>query len=199
MNALEFISQLVGKIAWPAVLLIIVFILKKPIGGLLETLRRFKYKDLEMDFLRLAESARNLPPPSPPPPDRPSSDMAIYTSLEDQILEAGRHTPFVAILLGWTGVETAMHTAVARLAISPDAPSSRSAAHNLGCLRQYANLPEEVFRTIEAMRILRDAVAHDQRQRLTVSQEDAFHYSNTAVRLINYLNALQRDHRPDQP
>ena len=190
MNTFEFISQLLSHLAWPVTVLILAFVLRKNIGDLLSSLTRLKYKDLEVDFRRLAESAGKLPPSRPTISPVSDTDRAIYSSFENQIKDVAELAPSATILLAWTGVATAASSAVARMAISPEPPQLRSPMHNLEQLRKYADLPQEVASTINEMRILRNKVAHDEKQRLKISPDSALSYGETAIRIIDYLNGL---------
>ena len=63
---MEFISDLVGSLAWPIVAAVAVLILKGPLTRFLDklTLKRAKYKDLEVkfgDLPRLAPGASEEP------------------------------------------------------------------------------------------------------------------------------------------
>lgn len=189
MSTLQFISDLIGSLVWPFMAIILVVILRKEIRELLVSVTRVRFKDLEMDFQRLAESARKLPRSAPSAVD---TDKVIYTSIEDQMLYVAEQAPSAAILMAWASVETAMSSAVARLAISPDSPQYRSTVHNLEQLERYAELPEGVIRTVQELRMLRNKVAHDEKQRLQISQDDALTYAKTAIRIVNYLSRLTR-------
>lgn len=191
MNTLQFISELVGSLSWPLTIIILIILLRKEISDLLMSMTRVKFRDLEMDFQRLAESARQLPP-SPPLSDLMPQDRIYYASLEDQMLHIAEEIPSAAILLAWASVETALSSAVARMAISPDPPQYRSAFHNMEQLKDWAGLSQEAFDTINEMRILRNKMAHDEKRRITISKNDALTYVKTAIRIIHYLNGLSR-------
>lgn len=188
MNTLQFISGLVESLVWPVIVIILVVTLRKEIRELLASTTRLRFRDLEMDFQRLAESAKGLPA-SPSAVER---GEAKYTSIEDQTLYMAEQAPSAAILMAWANVESAMASAVARMAISPDPPQYRSAAHNLEQLQHYAELPRGVIHTIDELRMLRNKVAHDERQRLRISQDEALVYAKTAIRIVDYLNRLTR-------
>lgn len=190
MNNLEFISQLADSFAWPVAVLIVALVLRKHIGDLLASLTRLRFGDLELDFQRLARSAVKLPPPSPPSAKVAPRNEAIYSTLQDQMLGIASQAPSASILLAWASVETAMSSAVARLSISPDAPSRRPALHNLEQLGRHTELPQGVAHTINEMRILRNKVTHDKKQQLRISSDSALSYAETAVRIIDLLNSL---------
>lgn len=192
MNILEFISKIIGEISWPITAVVLVIILRKNIAELLTSLTKLKFKDLEMDFQRLAESAGKLPSAQPPPPDEKLVSRAIYASFEDQIFDVVERAPSAAILLAWASVETSMSSAVARMAISAEPPKYRSPVHNLEQLQKYTKLPQEVSHTINEMRMLRNKVAHDEKQRIRISHDSALSYAETAIRITKYFNGLKK-------
>lgn len=55
MTILEFIASVLGVLVWPATVLIVFYLLRKPIRDLLPLLERLKYKDFELIFRRTAE------------------------------------------------------------------------------------------------------------------------------------------------
>ena len=50
MDFLTFLATIIGSLAWPACLLVALFMLRRPIAELLPSLRRLRYKELEVDF-----------------------------------------------------------------------------------------------------------------------------------------------------
>ena len=145
-----------------------------------------------MDFKRLAESAELLPEPEAPRQSMSEPNLTFFTSFEKQVMDVATHAPSAAILLAWTGVETAMASAVSRMSVSPDPPSMRSSGHTLDCLRRFAGLPNKVGNLIDKMRILRNKVAHDENHRSGISTESAVAYGESAVRVIDFLNGFER-------
>lgn len=188
MDTLEFVSKIVGEVSWPITVFVLVLVLRKHIATLLTSLTRYKFKDLEFNFRRLEEAARKLP--ASDSPDLPNLDRIIYSSLEDQIFNASGNAPSAAILLAWATVETAISSAVARMAISAEPPQYRSAYHNLDQLRKYTNLPPQVADIIDEMMTLRNRVAYEDKYRYSVSPKSALSYSRTAVQLTRFLNSL---------
>lgn len=189
---LEFISEIVSHLAWPVTVLILVILLRKRLSDLLSSITKLKFRDLEMDFKRLAESAEMLPEDEAPRQPISEPNLTFLNSFEKQIMDVATHAPSAAILLAWTGVETAMASAVSRMAISPDPPSMRSPGHTLDSLRRFAELPNEVGDLINEMRELRNKVAYNEHHRSSISTESAVAYGESAVRVINFLNGFER-------
>lgn len=189
---LGFISEIVSHLAWPVTVLIIAIILRKRLGDLLSSITRLKFRDWEMEFKRLTESAEMLPEAEAPRQPMSEPNLTFFTSLEKQVMDVATRAPSAAILLAWTGVETAMASAVSRMSISPDPPSMRSPGHTLDSLRRFAGLPNEVGSMINEMRILQNKVAHDENHRSSISTESAAAYGESAIRVINFLNGFER-------
>ena len=195
---LGVISEIISHLAWPVTVLILAILLRKHLGDLLSSITRLKFRDLEMDFKRLAESVERLPVAEAPRQPISEPNQTFFTSFEKQVMDVATHAPSAAILLAWTGVETAMASAVSRMSISPDPPSMRSPGHTLDCLRRFAELPNEVGNLIDEMRILRNKVAHDENHRSRISTESAVAYGESAIRVINFLNVFDRRNPNEQ-
>ena len=194
---LRFISDVLSHLAWPIAVLILGVLFRRHLGDLLSSIAKLRFRDLEMDFIRLAESAEELPEEEPSVQPLSELDLTLYNSFQEQVTSVAAHSPSAAILLAWTGVETAMTSAVSRLSISPDPPSMRSSGHMLESLRRFAGLPSEVSQMIHEMRILRNRVAHDQSYGSRISAASATAYRDSAVRVIDFLSGFEgtRDHQ----
>lgn len=194
MNWKEFIASLVENVAWPAAVLTMFFLLRDQIGKLISKIAHLKYKDLEVDFDKLrkqAEAVQTTPPPDPVVQQDPE-EKQIYSSLEEQILESVEKAPSAAILLAWSALETAVSSAVARLAISPDSPSYRSPLHNIDMLEKHTELPREQIGLLHEMRMLRNKVAHEHDTMLSISEQQARDYATTALEMMAVLNRFER-------
>jgi len=191
MTLFEFISSIISSLAWPAIVLIIVFILKNPLSKILVSLTKFRYKDLEMEFERLQSSADALPE-TIENETIPESERIIYTSLEEQIADISQRSPEGAILIAWSTIEAAISSAIMRLAISPVSTSYRSVIHNIECLKKYTNFDNIVFAILDDLRVVRNQVAHARDGRYKVSVEQALSYGKTAEKIIKILQNLKR-------
>jgi hypothetical protein len=191
MTLLEFISSIISSLAWPAIVLIVVFVLKNPLSKILISLTKFRYKGLEMEFERLQSSADALPE-TIENKTIPESERIIYASLEEQIADISPRSPEGAILIAWSTIEAAISSAIMRLAISPESPSYRSVIHNIECLKKYTNLNKTVFAILDDLRVVRNQVAHVRDGRYRVSVEQALSYGKTAEKIIKILQNLKR-------
>jgi len=194
MSELEFISKVIEHLAWPLAIVLVVIALRKSVGRLLASLTRVKFRDWEMEFRRVEESASKIAPGrrERKPHGMSPEQRTIYATLDDQVLEVADRVPSAAIIVAWAAVETAMASAVARLAISPDPPSERSDRHNLVQLHRHGGLSDEMANLIGDLLHLRNQVTHDDLHRMSISPKHAKSYARSADIAIDCLNGLHR-------
>src|ERR1043166_4069973 len=134
MNVLQFLASLVGSLAWPITIVVLVYLLRVPLVKILLTLTRLRYKDLELDFGReikqLEKDARALdidpkvPPASLIPPPKGARDLI------GQAIMLTEDYPSPAIGIAWQAVEEGLMAAVMRLQIPVTFPHNKSALNN---------------------------------------------------------------------
>lgn len=190
MDWKQFIAQVVSSTAWPALVIIILLLFKRELAKIVQRLAHLKFKDLELEFDKVKQQAEELHKDMPE--ELPAPKSLIFTSLEDQVLDAVERAPSAAILLAWSGLETAMASAMARLAISPEPPSYRSPMHNIEMLSKYGGLPKSQANLLQEMRTLRNKVAHEKDAMLSITQDQALNYANVAIDMIQHLEQLIR-------
>jgi hypothetical protein len=190
MDWKQFLIGLISSIAWPAVAMIFLVFFKNELSKIIRRIAHLKYKDLELDFEKVKQQAENLHLEDIR--EEPESESPVFSSLEDQIFDAVERAPSTAILLAWSGLETAIAAAVSRLGISPDSPSHRSPMHNIEILAKNKQLSKNHEKLLYEMRMLRNKVAHEPDSMLSISQNQAMDYATTAIDLIKYFKSYQR-------
>lgn len=191
MDWKQFIASIVAHLAWPSVAIAVFVIFRLELRKIVERLAHLKYKDLELDFEKVKQQAERLHVEFSKEPR--VIESPVFTSLEDQIMDAVERAPSAAILLAWSGLETAIASAVARLAISPESPSYRSPIHNIDTLRMNGRLSKKHESLLHEMRVLRNKVAHERDSILSISQEQALNYASAAIDLIRHFEKYQRN------
>ena len=186
----QFFTELISSVAWPSVALLFLFLFKNELSRIIKRIAHLKYKDLELDFEKVKQQAEILHLEDTR--EEPAIESPVFTSLEDQILDAVERAPSAAILLAWSGLETAIAAAVSRLAISPDSPSHRSPIHNIEMLARNKSLSRSHEKLLHEMRMLRNKVAHEQDSMLSITQDQAMNYATTAIDLIKHFEGYQR-------
>ncbi|HOW50462.1 MAG TPA: hypothetical protein PLV42_00295 [bacterium] len=191
MDWKQFIANLVASLAWPTVAIIFLCVFRKELSKIVQRLTHFKYKDLEMDFDKVIKQAKGLPDESKQEDSMIKSP--VFSSLEDQILEAVERSPSASILLAWSAVESAVASAVARMAISSEPPSYRSPMHNIDMLNKHGGLSKKHETLLQELRMLRNKVAHEHNAMLSITQDQALNYATIAIDMINHLERMQRE------
>jgi hypothetical protein len=192
MNMLQFIASLVSSLAWPIVVVVLVFILRAPLTTVLLTLTRLKYKDLELDFGRelkqLEKEARAL--------DIAPKQMkkaAVAKREPRQFLEEAAQMAddfsAPAIAVAWQAVEAELMAAVMRMGISPDYPAHNSALKNAQLLREQDKIDSRTFELLNRMRMLRNSVIHGA-NRAAIKSDEAAEFVALARGVVEKLEAL---------
>ncbi|MGE6790619.1 hypothetical protein ACQKFS_01120 [Pseudomonas guineae] len=98
MDALTFIGGIVNALAWPAAIVIISLIFRKPLSGVLTTIKRGKFGAAEIEFERgvrsIETSAPELPHVATPPLTMERATihprlavLEAWLKLEDQVID----------------------------------------------------------------------------------------------------------------
>jgi hypothetical protein len=197
MDWLTFISSVVGSLAWPVVVITVVFLLKEPLGALLLNLRNLKYKSLELDFRKelkkVEEKAKQLLPDATRP--RAITKQSKERDSSQIINEAKRlfeEFPEPAVALAWTAVEVELMDAILRTASSPDYPPYNSALRNAMYLNEAGYLSEDKIDLIKRMANLRNIAVHKHKGLGSVTVDDAREFIALTEWLVRDLKEIKR-------
>lgn len=183
MNGLEFTSAIISALAWPIIVLVIIFILKKPLSQLLINLSRLKYNNLEIDFGKeLIKLEKTL---------EKQSEQLEQTN-ENEILSLAEIHPSAAILVAWTMVEKEIADTVNRLAISPDYPPYNSALKNINLLKENKYIDTATYELINEFRQLRNKVSHAHGDGEQITYLEAVKYYELSIKIIKRLREIKR-------
>ncbi len=114
MNWLEFFASIIGSLVWPALLIALLIVLRKPLADLIPLLQRLKFKEIELEFRRRvedvsAEVAEELPQ---------VAAAAVPPELA-AVARMAEISPRAAVLEAWRTVENAAIEAARRLQLGP--------------------------------------------------------------------------------
>jgi hypothetical protein len=163
MDWLTFISSVIGNLAWPATILAVVFMLRKPIAGLLPDLRKLKYKDLEVDFGQGLERAeKQLDEVASPtrtaferhPDVEPEPLPKTHKELVSKIADL---SPSAAILESWKNVERALDFYFSGRGIKRPISGQSITGH----LDYDPNFPPQLVSAYQELRVLRNKAVHE--------------------------------------
>lgn len=185
MDWLTFISKLVGDLAWPLVLGIVVFRLRRPIEDAIRLVSKVKVSGVEVEFNKKLEAAKeeaeSLPKPAILIEDK-------SRSTDDHIARLAQVSPRAAVLEAWRFVEVAALECAKRLYGDTKFRNKTMTFAAIGLLERYENFPENVAALMKRLRSLRNEAAHASEFALTT--ESALDYTRLASQLVENLNAI---------
>jgi hypothetical protein len=183
MDWLSFLSNIVGSLAWPGTIIVIIFLVRKPLGDLLPLLQRLKYKDLELEFGRRIgevkdEVERELP----------GEAQRIFPEKEiEPLAKLAEISPRSAILEAWRAVEEATLEAAKRVA-GPDFRNRTLTFNAIRFLEKQGSIDENIVRLLREIRSLRNEAAHA--PNFALSKESALEYAASAAAVANYVKRV---------
>jgi hypothetical protein len=196
MDWTTFLSHAIDALAWPIALLVVVLVLRRPLGGLVGTLHRLRWRDWEAEFGQEIEELEAAADRLPPGETEPSSGGE--TSATDRqtpetrsVHELARYSPPAALLVSWISVEEAIERAVRRLAISADPPWHVAPLRKIELLQECTDLDHDTAAVLHRLRVLRNRVAHAGGGEIRLSATETLEYHQAATRAIAALDRLQ--------
>jgi len=188
MDWLTFTSNIVQALAWPAVVVGVLLYLRKEFPSIIRSIRRLKFKDVELEFgeaaIALAAETKRVVPAS-------KSDVKLFGQSEEAVgsrLEAiAELSPRAAILEAWLLVEAAAADLIRKQA-------SATLTANPGPLRIREGLrraevltpPQEA--AFEHLRQLRNQAVHAPDAEFTSAAVAS--YIESAVAMAGYLEDI---------
>ncbi|GAA5140011.1 hypothetical protein [Alloalcanivorax gelatiniphagus] len=163
MEILEFILGVIEATAWPAVVLVAVFFLRKHLASILLTLTKLRYKDLELDFGRelrelgqQAEEAHLVTEKKRESRGGPKEP----TELLDEAEQLAEEFPEPAVAVAWSAVESALIEAAESHADS-DQHREFSPSRNIKFLADRNILDRRTLEVLHGMQRLRNVAIHE--------------------------------------
>lgn len=162
MDILQFFAAIVSAVAWPASVVTLVVLLRRPLSQILTMLTKLRYKDLELDFGRelkqIEEQAKAIEV-------LPSQVRAVGGPKEPEELlaEAERlveEFPEPAVAVAWSAVEDHLARAAERLSgstIDRRQPPSRV----IRSLLDVEVIDQQTVELLKRMQNLRNMALHE--------------------------------------
>jgi uncharacterized protein YutE (UPF0331/DUF86 family) len=200
MDWLHFVASIVGSLAWPLTVVILVVLLRGPITRVLFTLSRLKYKDLEVAFgqelRQLEEKAKAIDIIPRQSRSIPSTEKDS-PQLLDEATRLAQDFPEGAVFVGWQVVENELMSAVMRLAISPDYPPYNSALKNAQLLKEENAIDEGTVELLSRMRTLRNMAMPPSSWHGYITTGEAIEFLALARGVVERLQAARRGRNDD--
>ncbi len=194
MSWLEFFDGLVSSLAWPASLVAVTFILKKPIVDVLKRLRKAKYGDAQFEFAEILDEIRAdaeiLPPMPPSAGERnvPPASVAEASTSNTPNADASL-APEVAVIRAWSEVEQALRGLALGLGVNPT--RNYSWLYFVRILESRQVIAPSLGGMVRGLSRLRNLAAHPQDDH-TISAEQAEEYVGLAHQAVLQLRNASR-------
>tara|TARA_R100001143_G_C3359147_1_gene134457 strand:+ start:1608 stop:2174 length:567 start_codon:yes stop_codon:yes gene_type:complete len=187
MDWLSFISSIIDSIVWPVTILILVYLLRNPLSSLIPLLQKLKYKDLELEFGRRIEEAKEEAEAELPPTD---SLLEIDESRKERLLKLASISPRATILDSWREIELSLLDAAERNKVKLPYRRARSPLQVMKTLQEADLIDKNKIPLFEDLRILRNQAAHS--PDFTLNTNSAIEYSSLAFRFADYIKSIKK-------
>lgn len=194
MSWLQFLASVIGSIAWPATVIVVVIILRDQLRRVILTLTRLKYGNLEIEFGRelkeLEKKAKALdvvrpvlPRPTPPTPRNAVQLLADAETLAEDF-------PGPAVVLAWSAVEAEILSAETRLGLARGISlRQRPGLRIAQLLLDQGLIDSDTYDVLRRLRDLRNLAAHGP-QTETISTGQAREFIAFAQGVVEKLQKL---------
>lgn len=185
MDLLTFIAKLVESLAWPAVVIAIVFIVRERLPELVTALRRLKYKDLELEFETSTAAIEKKSEEAIPTATKVIEIAgATEEDVRSRLAQIADISPRSAILEAWLLVERAAVDVIQKRGIS-DLKSMPGPMRLRDHLRKGGLLTEPLMGLFEELRYLRNEAVHVSDAQFTL--QAVANYIRVAIKMAAYL------------
>ncbi|MCL4554858.1 MAG: hypothetical protein M1617_04180 [Actinobacteria bacterium] len=151
---MEFVASIVGSLAWPATALFVLWVLRKPLAQLIPLLQRLRYRDIELDFSKKLEEAREVTTMLESPGRRAlSTEQSTAVQLALVSPRAGVHE-------GWRTLESAILTAAHSLGESFFQDRKPLVVSAITVLEKSGVINRDFGDVLEGLRELRNEASH---------------------------------------
>jgi hypothetical protein len=156
VNWLAFVASLVHSLAWPAGVLAVVIVLRKPIGVALgRGVRRLKAGPVEVEFDQLQAEVREELAHSPELAE--AQVPALEGSLREELSRLAEASPQAAVMAAYRQIEARLAEMLNSTGASSRMLGGRALARQA---RQRNLISDETLAAIEGLSVLRDLTAH---------------------------------------
>lgn len=177
---MDSLEQIIDILAWPITTIVVILLLRTPLSELVPTLKKLKYKDLEVEFEReakniLAEAERDLP-------EIPEEKIKEEKK-EPLILFRKQSTdPVTQVLKSWRDIELNLR----KLAERHNIPSGKSIRSLVTSLESNKLITKQTSKIILDLSALRNKVVHTNEHIITYEFSATF--NSSAKRAISALS-----------
>jgi hypothetical protein len=184
VDGLTFTSNIISTLAWPITVIILFFILRSELPNIAKSIKKFKYKDVELEFgaavQAVAAEAKGSLPAS-------KSNIIAGKTTEDiknRLDTVAEIAPRAAILESWIQVEAAAADVIHKKGLDSKV-SALGPARLLATLKNEGILNGKQTLIFEQLRMLRNEAVHVHDAQFTNAA--VANYIESAMLIASYL------------
>lgn len=182
MDVFTFTTELVKALAWPSSVIILVFLLRRPIIELVPLMKKLKFKELEMEFSQEVQALKSEVKESS---SVGTPSITVSEPTNSKALDLLSFSTRAAIIEAWIEVE-AVATEVASSLWGQSSSDTMKNYPKLGeYLHQCKVIDDKQLNTFQRLRQLRNKAAHA--EELHLSEEDAKSFIVLAENLAKHI------------
>lgn len=191
MDCLTFLSRAIEAMAWPGTVIILFVIVRKELPTIAKSLRRFKYKDLELEFGAATQAIAMEVKQAVPSPEKEVSLSGHPKAAAQAKLEAiAELAPRAAILEAWLQVEAAAADVIRTKSLAP-LTSFQGPLRLREGLQKGGILNARQVAIFEQLRNLRNEAVHVPDAEFTKLAVAS--YIESAISMASYLEGLSTE------
>ncbi len=189
MSWLQFVASIVQSLAWPAVVVALLFILRRPISALLGRIKTAKGYGVELSFSEAADKVREAVAEID---EQAAEGHGQFAARPPEVLPRPVPVPedvdpTYAVLLAWQRVDEAVAKLAKRTGIEYGGSGYVSPAMVARELTRRGVIQDSYAVAVRSLGSLRNAVAHGQR---AVTPDEAQAFADSAADLVHATDAL---------
>jgi hypothetical protein len=194
MDWLTFISKLVEALAWPSVVVGVLLFLRNELPSIVRSLRKLKFKDVEMEFGEAAKALAAETKRAMPVTDQDFPVMGLsYNAVLSRLSDLADLSPRAAILEAWLLVEASAAEYLRKHHSAPRTPFP-GPLRLLEGLRQAEVLTPPQEAAFEHLRRLRNDAVHTPDAEFTTIA--VANYVESALAMAAYLEDMSQVELP---
>lgn len=201
MNTFQFVASIVGSLAWPAAIVIMILILRRPLTRTITSLQKLTYKELRLDFgqeiskLEVVADQANVPNVALESNARPKRRDSSSSQVEDEdvyklLTFFGETAPTDVIVRIWSQAEREIQAAVDRLGLSSSYSSRNSLSQNIQLLMENGFIDYKVKDILDGLSALQKEIAHGNVKEEEITYTQLIGYMRLTQRMINFIKSL---------
>lgn len=192
METGELVIRILQTVSWPIAIIIIVIILRRPLGQAILTISRLRYKDFEAEFGKVLEDSesRGKELELPPPEDliEISTEPIRGSQPYDILSRLAEVSPRSAVAEAWRITELSLMEAAKLHDMEIDVKSPRNRRQAIHRLFKEIKLGDNFLELYESLRKMRNDAVHA--YEFELDSRDAMRYVDLSLGLANRIRML---------